>query len=110
RLALEMERHMSKGEILERYLNRAYFGHRAFGVFAAAEIFFSKHPADLDLAESATLAGLVQAPSAYDPASQDQQAATDRRNWVIDRMADLGYISYDVAEQEKARPIELNLS
>jgi membrane peptidoglycan carboxypeptidase len=110
RLALEMERQMSKGEILERYLNRAYFGHRAFGVFAAAEIFFSKRPADLDLVESATLAGLVQAPSAYDPASQDRQAATNRRNWVIDRMADLGYLSYEVAEQAKDEPIDLDLS
>ena len=68
---------MSKPEILEQYLNRAYFGHRAYGVFAAAEIFFSKKPAELTLTEAALLAGLVQAPSAYDPASQDQTAATN---------------------------------
>ena len=110
RLALEVERRMSKGEILERYLNRAYFGHRAFGVYAAAEIFFSKRPADLNLVESATLAGLVQAPSAYDPVARDQRAAVERRNWVIDRMADLGYISYQVADREKEKPIALDLT
>ncbi|MPZ26409.1 MAG: penicillin-binding protein [Micromonosporaceae bacterium] len=110
RLAVEVEKHLSKPEILEGYLNRAYFGHRAYGVFAAAEIFFSKRPADLTLSESATLAGLVQAPSAYDPASQDRQAATDRRNWVIDRMLELGYVSVKVAEAEQAKPIKLKLT
>lgn len=110
RLALEVEKQLSKAEILERYLNRAYFGHRAYGIFAAAEIFFSKRPADLTLTESATLAGLVQAPSAYDPASQDRQAATDRRNWVIDRMVELGYVSPEVAQQEQAAPIKLRLT
>jgi membrane peptidoglycan carboxypeptidase len=110
RLAMSIEAELSKAEILERYLNHAFFGHRAFGVFAAAEIFFSKRPADLDLGEAALLAGLVQAPSAYDPASQNPQAATDRRNWVLDRMVDLGYIAEDVAEQEKEQPIRLKLS
>jgi membrane peptidoglycan carboxypeptidase len=110
RLAVEVEKRLSKAEILERYLNHAYFGHRAYGVFAAAEIFFSKRSADLTLAESATLAGLVQAPSAYDPASQDRQAATDRRNWVIDRMRELGYVSAKVARAEQARPIRLDLT
>ncbi len=109
-LAMSVENDLTKAEILERYLNRAYFGHRAFGIFAAAEIFFSKRPADLDLGEAALLAGLVQAPSAYDPATRDRQAATDRRNWVIDRMAALGYISEENAEREKDRPIELNLT
>jgi membrane peptidoglycan carboxypeptidase len=109
-LAMSVENDLTKAEILERYLNRAYFGHRAFGIFAAAEIFFSKRPADLDLGEAAMLAGLVQAPSAYDPASRDRQAATDRRNWVIDRMAALGYISEEIAEREKEGPIALNLT
>ncbi|MGH3682639.1 MAG: transglycosylase domain-containing protein, partial [Natronosporangium sp.] len=110
RLAVEVEKQLSKPEILEGYLNRAYFGHRAYGVFAAAEIFFSKRPDDLTLSESATLAGLVQAPSAYDPASQDRQAATDRRNWVIDRMLELGYLSPKVAAAEQAKPIKLKLT
>lgn len=110
RLAVEIEKELSKPEILERYLNHAYFGHRAFGIYAAAEIFFSKRPLDLNLNESATLAGLVQAPTTYDPATQDQRAATDRRNWVIDRMVALGYVAPEVAEREKQRPIELDLS
>ncbi|HEY8471758.1 MAG TPA: transglycosylase domain-containing protein [Natronosporangium sp.] len=110
RLALAVEKQLSKGEILERYLNQAYFGHRAYGIHAAAEIFFSKKPAELSLVESAMLAGLVKAPTAYDPASQDQQAATDRRNWVIDRMVELGYISPNLAHAAKLEPIELDLS
>jgi membrane peptidoglycan carboxypeptidase len=110
RLAVEVEKHISKAEILEQYLNRAYFGHRAYGVYAAAEIFFSKHPSELTLGEAATLAGLVQAPTAYDPAAEDPRAATERRNFVLDRMRDLGYISAEAAEQEKSRPIELRLS
>jgi membrane peptidoglycan carboxypeptidase len=110
RLAIEVEKQLSKAEILERYLNRAYFGHRAYGIYAAAEIFFSKQPKDLDLTEAALLAGLVKAPSAYDPASQDRQAATDRRNWVIDRMVELGYVAPAVAAEAKAEPIRLELS
>lgn len=110
RLAVEVEKRLAKPEILEGYLNRAYFGHRAYGIYAAAEIFYSKRPADLDLNESATLAGLVQAPSAYDPAGADPQAATERRNWVIDRMADLGYISPEVAAEVKEKPIALDLT
>lgn len=110
RLAVEVERRLSKAEILERYLNHAYFGHRAYGIFAAAEIFFSKRPKDLTLAESAMLAGLVKAPSAYDPASRDRTAATERRNWVIDRMVELGYVAPQVAEEVKAERIALDLT
>ena len=91
RLAIELEKQVTKEEILERYLNSAYFGHRAYGIFAAAQVFFSKSPGQLTLAEAATLAGLVKAPSAYDPASADQAAATrpaqlrhrpDGRRWA----------------------------
>jgi membrane peptidoglycan carboxypeptidase len=110
RLAVEVERQLSKSQILEKYLNYSYFGHRAYGIYAAAEIFFSKRPANLTLGEAATLAGLVQAPSAYDPAGEDREAATERRNWVIDRMVDLGYISREYADREKGTSIELDLS
>ena len=110
RLAMELEKTLSKPEILERYLNAAYYGHRAYGIFAAAEVFFSKHPKDLNLGEAALLAGLVKAPTAYDPASSDQQAATDRRNYVIDRMKDLAYISPETAQQAKSESIHLKLS
>jgi membrane peptidoglycan carboxypeptidase len=110
RLAVKVEQELSKVEILERYLNVAYFGHRAYGVYAAAQIFFSKDPQNLTVAEAATLAGLVKAPSAYDPAGANSNAATDRRNYVIDRMAELGYITPEEAATTKAAPIELRVT
>lgn len=110
RLAVKVERELTKTQILERYLNVAYFGHRAYGVYSAAQIFFSKSPADLTLAEAATLAGLVKAPSAFDPAGTDPGAAFDRRNYVIDRMVALGYVTPAVAEETKAQPIELRVT
>ncbi|WP_407567045.1 transglycosylase domain-containing protein [Polymorphospora sp. A560] len=110
RLATELEKQISKTEILERYLNSAYFGHRAYGIYAAAEVFFSKLPKDLTVIEAATLAGLVKAPSEYDPATRDKAAATERRNYVIDRMTAIGYISPDAAAQAKAEPITLKLT
>ncbi|MET0415004.1 MAG: transglycosylase domain-containing protein, partial [Actinoplanes sp.] len=110
RLAIELEQRLSKDEILERYLNSAYFGHRAYGIFAAAQVFFSKMPKDLDLNEAALIAGLVKAPSAYDPATQDQQAATDRRNYVIDQMRKMGSITASEAATAKKAKIKLKLS
>ncbi|MER7002563.1 transglycosylase domain-containing protein [Dactylosporangium sp. NPDC000555] len=110
KLAIELEKHMSKNEILERYLNVAYFGHRAYGIQAAAEVYFSKKPADLTLPEAALLAGLVQAPSSYDPADADPKAATTRRDYVIDRMVDLDYLSRADADTAHAEPIALRLT
>ncbi|HEX2356890.1 MAG TPA: transglycosylase domain-containing protein, partial [Micromonosporaceae bacterium] len=110
RLATKLEKQVSKTEILERYLNAAYFGHRAYGIFAAAQMFFSKTPKDLTLAEAATLAGLVQAPTAYDPAGKDRRPATERRNYVIDRMVELGYVAPGVAAVAKREPIRLRLT
>jgi membrane peptidoglycan carboxypeptidase len=75
RLAIALEQRMSKTQLLEGYLNVAYFGHRAYGIYAAASVYFSKTPAALTLPEAAMIAGLVQAPSAYDPAGEDQSAA-----------------------------------
>jgi len=110
KLALQLEQRLSKTEILERYLNVAYFGHRAYGITAAAEVYFSKKPADLTLPEAALLAGLVQAPSAYDPASSNPTAAVDRRDYVIDRLAELQYIDATMAAVAKATPLELKQS
>jgi membrane peptidoglycan carboxypeptidase len=110
RLAIELEKRISKQEILERYLNSAYFGHRAYGIFAASQVFFSKTPRNLDLNEAALLAGLVKAPSAYDPATQDRQAATDRRNYVIDQMVKMGAITPARATAAKRVKIVLHLS
>ncbi|PRY20026.1 transglycosylase domain-containing protein [Pseudosporangium ferrugineum] len=110
RLAIELEKRVSKEEILQRYLNSAYFGHRAYGIFAAAEVFFSKTPKKLTLTEAATLAGLVKAPSAYDPAAHNQRAATERRNYVIDQMLKMGSITEAQARSAQKSKIKLNLT
>ncbi len=106
RLAMALEKHVSKQTILERYLNGAYFGHRAYGAYAAAKVYFSKEPQDLTLAEAATLAGLVKAPTDYDPATNDSTAAKDRRDYVLREMAEQGFVSPEdvaVAQQEPVR-------
>ena len=108
RLAIQVEKDLTKEQILERYLNVAYFGHRAYGIFAAAQVFFSKSPADLTLVEAATLAGLVKAPSSYDPTANSKAAQT-RRNYVIDRMVALRYVSVAAAEKAKKQRIALRL-
>jgi membrane peptidoglycan carboxypeptidase len=110
RLAIEVEQRLSKDQILERYLNAAYFGHRAYGIYAASEVFFSKTPRDLTLTEAALLAGLVKAPSAYDPATRDQRAALQRRNYVIDQMAKIGSITPEQAVTAKKAKIRLKLT
>src|SRR4051794_36809285 len=111
RLAIELEKRISKQEILQRYLNSAYFGHRAYGVFAASQVFFSKLPKNLTLNEAALLAGLVKAPSAYDPALRNnQRAATERRNYVIDQMQKMGTITAAQADAAKKARIRLRLS
>src|ERR671921_2456470 len=110
RLAIELEKRISKEEILQRYLNSAYFGHRAYGVFAASQVFFSKSPAKLNLTQAALLAGLVKAPSAYDPALRNnQRAATERRNYVIDQMLKMGAITTGQASAAKKAKIKLRL-
>jgi membrane peptidoglycan carboxypeptidase len=109
RLAVDLEKQLTKEQILERYLNAAYFGHRAYGVHAAAEVYFSKKPVDLTVAEAATLAGLVQAPSAYDPAGSDPTAARTRRDYVIERMVALGYVSATDGYAAQISPITLRL-
>ncbi|MDG4829097.1 transglycosylase domain-containing protein [Solwaraspora sp. WMMD1047] len=110
RMAMDLEKEVTKSEILERYLNSAYFGHRAYGIYAASEIFFSKTPKDLTPVEAATLAGLVKAPSEYDPASSDRKAATDRRNYVLQRMNDMGYLSPAATAAAQSEPITLKLT
>ncbi|MBB2948092.1 membrane peptidoglycan carboxypeptidase [Actinoplanes lutulentus] len=110
RLAIEVEQRLGKGQILERYLNAAYFGHRAYGIFAASQVFFSKPPKNLTLTEAALLAGLVKAPSAYDPATKDQRAAKQRRNYVIDQMLKMGSITSEQAVSAKRAKIKLKLT
>jgi membrane peptidoglycan carboxypeptidase len=110
RMAVQVERDLSKQQILERYLNVAYFGHRAYGIYAAAEVFFSRKPIDLTLAEAASLAGLVKAPSEYDPAGPNPEGAQQRRNYVIDRMVEMRYVPRDVGERTKREKLRLRLT
>jgi membrane peptidoglycan carboxypeptidase len=109
KLAVELEKRMTKEQILEGYLNVAYFGHRAYGIYAAAEIYFSKKPDQLTVTESAMIAGMAQAPSSYDPVAEPRQAL-DRRNYVLDRMAAIGYLSPQADARAKAEPITLRLT
>jgi len=96
-LALKMEKQFSKNEILEFYLNQIYFGAGAYGIGSAANIYFGKDIKDLNLAESSILAGLPAAPSVYSP-FVNMDLAKQRQLLVLQRMAQLGYISKQDAE------------
>jgi penicillin-binding protein 1A len=93
RLAVEVERLYSKEEILERYLNTVYFGSGAYGVKAAAQSLFAHGLGRLNVRESALLAAVIKSPSYYDPRAHPRRART-RRNYVIDRMAELEMIGH----------------
>ena len=94
RYAIALEKRLTKDQILERYLNIAYYGEGAYGVEAAARHYFSTHAAKLNLAQAAMLAGLVQNPDANNPV-RNLGAALDRRDVVLNRMAELNMISTD---------------
>jgi membrane peptidoglycan carboxypeptidase len=102
--ALTLEQKLSKNQILERYLNIAYFGSGAYGIQTAASVYFGRSAAALTLPEAAMLAGIVQSPSRYDP-HLDKKAATARRNTVLDEMQSLGYITAKQSVQAKAVPV-----
>jgi penicillin-binding protein 1A len=96
-LAMRMERLLSKDEILEIYLNQTYYGHGAYGVEAASNMYFGKSVGDLSLEEASLLAGLPKAPTAYSPYNASDRALK-RRAHVLRRMVDAGYIT---AEEER---------
>ncbi|MGN6246438.1 MAG: transglycosylase domain-containing protein [Motilibacteraceae bacterium] len=109
RYAIALEEKLTKPQILERYLNIAYFGSGAYGVEAASRHYFSVPAAKLSLPQAAMLAGIVNSPGAYDP-TLHPQAAKDRRNVVLARMAELGYITPAQADQAAASPVKLTVS
>jgi penicillin-binding protein 1A len=101
-LALKIERHLSKQEILELYLNKIYFGHRAYGIAAAAQVYYGATIDQLSVPQIAMIAGLPKAPSANNPVSNPKRAL-ERRNYVLGRMYVLGFIDseqYRAALQE----------
>jgi penicillin-binding protein 1A len=102
-LAINIEREMSKDEIFELYLNKEFLGHRAYGVGAAAQVYYGKTLDELSVAEMAMLAALPKAPSRDNPVSGPRQAMI-RRNWVLDRMHSLGYINAETHAQARAEP------
>lgn len=105
-LAVRLAARLSKEEILELYLNTAPYGHQAVGVEAAARVYFGKSARHLDLAESALLAGLPQAPSAYDPLVKLADAR-ERQRVVLSLMARQGYIGIDEVEAAASEPLRL---
>ena len=99
-LAIEMEKQLSKEEILAFYLNKIFLGHRAYGIGAAAKVYYGVELDELSLAQMAMIAGLPKAPSLYNPISGPQRALL-RRNYVLRRMYELKYISEDEFNQAR---------
>lgn len=106
-MAQKMERQLDKQTILERYLNLVYLGSGAYGVADAAWIYFGKPVQQLNLSEMAMIAGMPPAPSVYSPIV-DRQAAQERRDIVLQRMAEAGYISPAEMQETIATPLKLN--
>ena len=105
-LALRIERAYSKDRILELYLNEIYLGMGAYGIAAAALVYFDKSVEELNVQEAAYLAALPKAPSNYNP-FRERVRATDRRNWVIDRMVENGFVSPQEGEAARKSGIDV---
>lgn len=108
-LSWRIEKAYSKNEILELYLNRIYLGNGSYGVGAAAQTYFSKTLSELTLQERAMIAGMPQAPTRFNPV-RNPSAALARRNIIIGRLQDEGYVTASEAEAAKATPLGLNVS
>ena len=104
-LARKIESELSKDEIFELYLNKSFFGNRAYGVAAAAEFYYGKKLAELDLDEMASLAGIPKFPSSGNPISNPERARERRDFYVLQRMASLGFITQAEADAAKAVPM-----
>ncbi len=106
RYAVALEKRLSKKQILERYLNISYFGHRAYGIHAAAQVYFNTTPDKLTLAQAALLAGLVKSPSDYDPTTPDgAKQAQARRAYVLDQMVRAKDITQAEADAANRTPV-----
>lgn len=107
-LALRIERELSKAEILELYVNKIYLGQRAYGIGAAARIYYNADVGDLDLAQMAMIAGLPKAPSFANPVSRPEQAL-QRRAYVLRRMLETGVISQEEFAEASTAPVTATL-
>ncbi|MEH6686431.1 MAG: penicillin-binding protein 1A [Halopseudomonas sabulinigri] len=103
-LALQIERNLSKQEIFELYVNKIYLGNRAYGIEAAAQVYYGKSISELPLADLAMIAGLPKAPSRYNPIANPERTKL-RRNWILQRMLMLGYIDQTNYDEAIATPI-----
>lgn len=108
KLSLSMEQELSKDQILEGYLNMVLFGGQNYGVEAAAQYYWGIPAAELSISQAAVLAGMVQSPNYYDPAA-NPEAATERRNIVLDTMLTTGAITPEEHAVAAAEPIQLDL-
>ena len=109
RLALDLEEVYTKDQILNMYLNTINYGDNCYGIQAAAKHYFSKNASDLSVLQAATLAGIPQSPNAFTP-TIDPDACKERRNLVLDRMAECGYISEKNAEKLKKKKLKLKVA
>lgn len=107
-LALRIEQELSKDEILELYLNKIFLGHRAYGVGAAAEVYYDTSPRHLTLAQMATIAGLPKAPSTLNPVT-NPDASRARRRYVLDRMLQDGHITSEQFQEAVEAPVTARL-
>lgn len=107
-LSLELDRTYSKEQILEWYLNQVPFGVNIYGIEEASQTYFQKSANDLTIEESALLAATIQAPSFYSPYGKNVDALLERKNYVLNRMAIVGYISEE--QRDEIKEIELSFS
>ncbi|MDE5956012.1 MAG: transglycosylase domain-containing protein, partial [Bacteroidales bacterium] len=105
--AVKLERNYTKDEIMTMYMNQVFFGSNAYGIKAAAQTFFAKSPADLTVEESATLVGMVNKPTRYNPALNPDKSLS-RRNFVISQMEKAGYLTEAQRDSVSALPIVLS--
>lgn len=103
-LAIEIERALGKQEIFELYFNRVFLGHRAYGFEAASQVYYGKGIGELNLAQHAMLAGIPKAPSRNNPISRPE-AGKERRDWILGRMLELGYITPEQHHNAAQQPV-----
>jgi penicillin-binding protein 1A len=106
-LALQIERELSKNEILELYVNKIYLGNRAYGIEAASHVYYGKPIREISLAQMAMIAGLPKAPSRFNPLINPSRAM-ERRDWILGRMYGLGRIDQQRYEEALAEPINVS--
>lgn len=103
-LSFQIEQQLTKEEILELFCNKMYFGNRAYGLQAAAQIYYGKDANQLNLAQLATIVGSLKAPSAYNPLANSKRAHI-RRDWILGRMLELNYIDKAALDEALQEPI-----